>query len=244
MRAALSHVGPTMVEPHGCGGATTRPHAAHPTSDQPGPSRMDAAPAAQPRGLPETCSRTPSTRAGAGRATSGPQSDRRTPHRGARTMRAALSHVGPTMVEPHGCGGATRRAHAAQPLAHQASAATCLNRSSSSAPLSPAGSNPARAYQSECRPGGPYGALKRRFGGAGFAGPTKSGWADLNRRPPDPQSGALPSCATARRLAECSRRCVNPSPWGSRDFLGAMESSSSKPPRRRPRDVSLSPSED
>ncbi len=47
MRARMSHVGPTMVEPHGCGGAATRPQAAPPTSDQPGPSRMEAAPVAQ-----------------------------------------------------------------------------------------------------------------------------------------------------------------------------------------------------
>ena len=25
-----------------------------------------------------------------------------------------------------------------------------------------------------------------------------SGWADLNRRPPEPHSGALPGCATPR----------------------------------------------
>ena len=25
-----------------------------------------------------------------------------------------------------------------------------------------------------------------------------SGWADLNRRPPEPHSGALPGCATSR----------------------------------------------
>ena len=64
-RAALSNVGPTMVEPHGCGGATTRPHAAHPTSDQPRPSRMDAAPVAQPPEQRRTCSRTPSPTTGA-----------------------------------------------------------------------------------------------------------------------------------------------------------------------------------
>jgi len=28
-------------------------------------------------------------------------------------------------------------------------------------PIRPAGSNPAGPYQSECRPGGPYGALKQ-----------------------------------------------------------------------------------
>jgi hypothetical protein len=33
-----------------------------------------------------------------------------------------------------------------------------------------------------------------------------SGWPDSNRRPPDPQSGALPSCATARRRPDHSAR--------------------------------------
>src|ERR1700737_2382101 len=32
----------------------------------------------------------------------------------------------------------------------------------------------------------------------GRLGPKKSGRRDLNPRPPDPQSGALPSCATPR----------------------------------------------
>ena len=32
-----------------------------------------------------------------------------------------------------------------------------------------------------------------------------SGWRDLNPRPLDPQSSALPNCATARRLAASSR---------------------------------------
>jgi hypothetical protein len=34
----------------------------------------------------------------------------------------------------------------------------------------------------------------------------RSGWPDSNRRPPDPQSGALPSCATARRRPDHSAR--------------------------------------
>ena len=123
MRAALSHVGPTMVEPHGCGGATTRPQAAHPTSDQPGPSRMDAASAAQPADHPKRVhARLRQEPPPALRNRCGPDGPhmnrnghRRNGHRGARTMRAALSNVGPTMVEPHGCGGATTRPQAATP---------------------------------------------------------------------------------------------------------------------------------
>ncbi len=49
MRARMSNAGPTRVEPHGCGDAVTRPQAAPRTSEQPGPSRMDAAPVRNPR---------------------------------------------------------------------------------------------------------------------------------------------------------------------------------------------------
>src|ERR1700730_1749217 len=45
----------------------------------------------------------------------------------------------------------------------------------------------------------------------GRLGPKKSGRRDLNPRPPDPQSGALPSCATPRsqwHLTFSRRRCL------------------------------------
>ncbi len=127
MRAALSNVGPTRVEPHGCGGATTRPQAAHPTSDQPGPSRMDAARPHNPsttrsvfaHAFDKSRRRQCATLCGP----DGPHIDRnghrRTSPRGARTMRAGLSNAGPAMVEPHGCGGAATTSQAAHPTRDQ-----------------------------------------------------------------------------------------------------------------------------
>ncbi len=44
--------GTTRVEPQGCGGAATRPHAAHPTSDQPRPSRRMRRRPRNPRSAP------------------------------------------------------------------------------------------------------------------------------------------------------------------------------------------------
>lgn len=47
--------------------------------------------------------------------------------------------------------------------------------------------------------------LKKPALGAGFKNKVKiwSGRLDSNQRPPRPERGALPGCATARKLPEC-----------------------------------------
>ncbi len=124
--ARMSNVGPTMVEPQGCGGAATMSQAAHRTSDQPRPSRMDAAPMRNPRTTRHVFAHA-FDESRRGRATlcgpDGPHMNsndhRRNPPRGARTMQAGLSNVGPTMVEPHGCGGAKTTPQIAHQLHEQ-----------------------------------------------------------------------------------------------------------------------------
>src|SRR5581483_7403962 len=59
----------------------------------------------------------------------------------------------------------------------------------------------------------------RRCGRGAAAGETWSGWRDLNPRPLDPQSSALPNCATARGSRTLVRRA--PVPAGRASTAGA-----------------------
>src|SRR5207245_8285851 len=60
---------------------------------------------------------------------------------------------------------------------------------------------------------------------AGLDGKQISGRQDLNLRPPEPHSGALPGCATPRRVAYCTAPTL-PSPAS-----GGGKSSACSPPQ-------------
>ncbi len=135
---------PTGTQPHGCGASSQPPEQCHRVRaalDKSGRQPRDARPHQRParsttRSHPalKVGGRTPPTvwwfaarteAAGSRRrmkSLCGPDGShmnrnghRRTSHRAARTMRARMSHVGPTMVEPHGCGVAATRPQAAPP---------------------------------------------------------------------------------------------------------------------------------
>ena len=56
-----------------------------------------------------------------------------------------------------------------------------------------------------------------------------SGWRDSNPRPPDPQSGALPGCATSRRIRLCCSGLAGFRALGSR--LWSKSGPNLQPPR-------------
>jgi hypothetical protein len=49
-----------------------------------------------------------------------------------------------------------------------------------------------------------------------------SGWRDSNPRPPDPQSGALPGCATSRSIQFFLRFALRAGPTFSSNASGAV----------------------